>query len=55
MGPQGKTGESAPRLHHWEAVAERYQLIGQLDDGTILRVIETRPLFQQFLNETTSG
>jgi hypothetical protein len=51
MGPRGPHGEAAPRLHHWEADASpRYRLLAQMADGTVMTV-ETRPLFQQFLEE----
>jgi len=57
-GPRGMTGgrgEAAPRIKTWLVNKQTFTASAVMSDGTVSPPLELRPLFQQFLDQTSAG
>jgi hypothetical protein len=51
-GTDGRAGKDAPRIERWVVNRETYSAIPIMSDGSRGAVLELRPLFARFLDET---
>jgi hypothetical protein len=54
-GDQGAKGEAAPTILEWVLVYDNYRAIPLMSDGSPAPVLELRPLFERFFEETAHG
>jgi hypothetical protein len=52
-GEKGEKGEPGPSIMSWQIDRERYRASPLMSDGTVGPMLELRPLFEQFLSETS--
>jgi hypothetical protein len=54
-GDQGARGDAAPTILEWVLDYDNYRAIPLMSDGSPAPVLELRPLFERFFEETAHG
>jgi hypothetical protein len=52
-GERGEKGAPGPSIASWQVDRERYRASPLMSNGTVGPMLELRPLFEQFLSETS--
>lgn len=54
-GEKGEPGKDGVTIVSWQVDRERYRVSPLMSDGTVGKMLDLRPLFEQFQNETGGG